>query len=107
MSDESRTLRGRHSALAAEADRLPTPAPAGGSTMLVRTGNEAMAYPTTAGVFYACVPVDPGGPEVEGGAGTFTDGAGLVFVLNAGAGVPPTGTKVIARAIGGRWVMTY
>jgi hypothetical protein len=106
MRDESRTLRDRHAGLLDEAGRLdgqagPLPGP-----MLVQT-KTVTTYPTAAGKYYAVAPVDPGGSEGEGNTGTFAVGSTTFYALNAGSVVPPSGTKVIAMALGGRWVFVY
>ena len=62
-------------------------------------------YPTTAGAFYASNPTEIDGSEVEGGAASYTaDATQVVYVLNVGTQIPPAGTRVVAHAVGGRWV---
>ena len=103
---EDRTLRDRHAELLDEAGRLdgqvgPLPGP-----MLVQTKTVG-TYPTVAGKYYAVAPVDPGGAEGEGNSGTFAVGSVTFFALNVGGSVPPSGTKVVATPLGGRWVFSY
>lgn len=105
MSEES-TLRQRQAQLDIEADRLDTQGGPLPGPMLVQT-KTVTTYPTVAGRFYAVAVVDPGGAETEGGTGSFGVGTETLFALNAGTAVPPSGTKVLARAIGGRWVFHY
>ena len=31
----------------------------------------------------------------------------VVFALNVGTVIPPVGTRIVANAIGGRWVFRY
>ena len=65
-------------------------------------------YPTAAGVFYAANPTEIDGSEVEGGAATYTaDTSQVIYCLNTGTAIPPVGTRVVAEAVGGRWVFRY
>ena len=65
-------------------------------------------YPTAAGAYYACTPLQVDGPEVEGAEATFTSsGARTINAFNLGQGIPPVGTKVIAHACGGRWTFRF
>jgi hypothetical protein len=65
-------------------------------------------YPTVAGAFYACAPLQVDGPETEGSAATFaTFASRTIYALNLGTQVPPLGTKIIAHACGGRWAFRF
>jgi hypothetical protein len=105
-SRESRTLRGRGLDARVEADRLDAlAAPLPGPT-LVETKSLG-AYPTLAARFYACSVVDVDGAEAENNAVSFSTSTGTIYVANAGTGVPPAGTKMMAFPIGGRNIAIY
>jgi hypothetical protein len=104
---DSRTERERQKALSGVLDRV-VPFAADGSTALLVTTTTVTVYPTTAGAFYASNPTEIDGSEVEGGAAAYTpDASQVVYVLNVGSQVPPVGTRVVAHAVGGRWVCRY
>lgn len=77
------------------------------SAAAVLTTTVATTYPATAASFYACHPTDIGGTETEGGAASYVAGTAIVFALNVGTQVPPPGTRVVAHAVGGRWVFRW
>lgn len=104
--DESRILRERHSTLADALDASRSESTPTSRSMVVQTTTKT-TYPTTTGVYYACLPVDVGGVEDEGVSGIVSAGSGYVFVLVLGVNVPATGTKLVADLIGGRWASQY
>jgi hypothetical protein len=106
MSD-SRIQRERQKALSGAVDRV-APFAADTPAALLVTTTTVTTYPATAGAFYASNPTEIDGSEVEGGAATYTaDTTQAVYVLNVGTQVPPSGTRVVAHAVGGRWVFRY
>jgi hypothetical protein len=106
QGDESRTLRSRHSTLVDRLDASKEEMPSGALSMVVRTTTQT-SYPTTTGVFYACVPVDVGGTESEGSSGSLGAGTARMFVLVIGSTVPTSGKDLIADCVGGRWISRY
>lgn len=103
--DEARTLRSRVAALQDAIDRLDSDSGDGNPAMVVVTYTKA-TYPTAADKFFACHPVDPGGAEVEGGSASLTSSTGTVYVAITG-NIPPTGTRLLARSVNGRWGAAY
>lgn len=103
----TRIERARHHDLDRIVDQITTDDNLGTASLLVVT-TTVMTYPTTAGVFYATNPVEIDGTELEGNAATYApDGSQVIYCLNTGTQVPPSGTRVIASAVGGRWVFRY
>lgn len=101
--NEYRQLRERQNSLEGAIDRIGPP---GGGTArrLVQVVNQG-AMPTTNDNYFACNPVDVGGPEVEGGVPTFlADTTRTLLVDVIGTQVPAVGDYLIAAAVGGRWV---
>jgi hypothetical protein len=79
----------------------------GSSAMLAQT-TTVKAYPTTAAAFYAVVPCDIDGVEVEGAAATYVPRTGSVaYAFNLGTQIPPSDTTVVCHADGGRWCFRY
>ncbi len=75
--------------------------------MLVTT-TTVTSYPLTAGAFFASNPTEIDGSEVEAGPASYTaDATQVIFIFNVGTQIPPSGTRVIAHAVGGRWVFRY
>jgi hypothetical protein len=104
---DNRVERERQKALSGVIDRI-APFAADGSTALLVTTTMVTTYPSTAASFYASNPTEIDGSEVEGGAAAYTpDASQVVYVLNVGSQVPPVGTRVVAHAVGGRWVCRY
>jgi hypothetical protein len=104
---DNRVERERQKALSGVIDRI-APSAADGSTALLVTTTMVTTYPSTAASFYASNPTEIDGSEVEGGAAAYTpDASQVVYVLNVGSQVPPVGTRVVAHAVGGRWVCRY
>jgi hypothetical protein len=104
--DEARTLRSRMAELEAEMGRLDSEPSDGDPAMLVQTFDDG-DYPVGPDAYHACHPIDVGGVEAENEAVTFDVSTAAVYCLNAGTTVPPAGTKLIVRAIDGRWVFAY
>jgi hypothetical protein len=105
---ESRTLRDRQragqEAFDASLDLTP---PEGAAALLVQT-TTLVTYPTTAAAFYACVPCEVNGAETEGGAASYVQQSGVtLYALNLGTAIPPSGTTLVAHAVGGRWVFRF
>ena len=102
-----RNERARFDVARADLDRLDEGDQDEAQALLVKTFTES-AYPTAAGSVFACHPVGLGGTEDEGDVATQTeDTSETVYVFNLGSTVPPTGTTLIAHAVGGRWVTRY
>jgi hypothetical protein len=105
--NEFRILRQRQDGLLAAADRLTSFGEDGGLAILAQT-TTVSHYPTAAGAFYACVPLQVDGAEAEGAAASFAaDASRTLFAYNLGTQVPPAGTKVILHSCGGRWTFRY
>lgn len=106
--DDPRIERERIAAAFARLDALGDCGGATGAAAMLVTTTTVDMYPTTAGAFYATSPTELDGDEVEGGSATPTvDATQTVFAWNAGSTVPPTGSKVIIEAVGGRWVFRW
>jgi hypothetical protein len=106
QGDESRTLRSRHSTLVDRLDASKEEPPAASRSMVVRTTTKT-TYPTTANVYYACLPVDVGGIEDEGQSGTLSAGTGFIYALNLGSTIPASGKDLVVESVGGRWCFRY
>lgn len=78
----------------------------GSPALLVKTATKT-TYPTVAGSVFYCQILTPGGNPIEGAAGTFAAKSTHVYAVNVGGLVPPVGTKLIAVATGGQWVIRY
>ncbi len=88
-------------------DQIPTGDDGGSAARLVTT-TTITTYPTSAAEFYACNPTEIDGNETEGGSASYTtDTDQVIYVLNLGTQIPPTGTRLVAHAVGGRWVARY
>jgi hypothetical protein len=106
MSD-LRVMRERQLNASAALDRSAGQDPYGSAAMCVIT-TTLVTYPLAAAEFYACNPELLTGTETEGAAATFTaDSATVVYAVNVGTAIPPSGTKVVIHAAGGRWVFRY
>jgi hypothetical protein len=104
---DSRIERERQKALSGVVDRV-APFSSDGSTSLLVTTTKVSTYPTSAASFFASNPTEIDGSEVEGGAASYTaDTTQVVYVLNVGTQIPPVGTRVVAHAVGGRWVFRF
>jgi hypothetical protein len=104
---DSRIERERQKALSGVVNRV-APFSADGSAAVLVTTTTVSTYPSTAGSFYASNPTEIDGSEVEGGAASYTvDATKVVYILNVGTQIPPAGTRVVAHAVGGRWVFRY
>jgi hypothetical protein len=104
--DEARTLRSRHAAMVRAMDRPASEPPDGNPAMVVVTIEEG-TYPTSAGEYYACQQVTPGGAEAEGSTPTFATLAGTLYALNLGTAIPPEGTRLVVASIDGRWAFHF
>ncbi|MGO9463093.1 MAG: hypothetical protein ACLQVF_02875 [Isosphaeraceae bacterium] len=79
-----------------------------GSLAQLLTTVTILTYPTAAGAFYAGNPTYVNGAEVEGGVASYSpDASQVIYAYNLGTKVPPEGTRVVAHAVGGRWVFRY
>jgi hypothetical protein len=104
---DPRVERERQKALSSLLDRI-APFSADTSPALLATTITVASYPNTAGAFFAFNPTEIDGNEVEGGAASYTvDPTQVGYALNAGSQIPPVGTRVVAHAVGGRWVFRY
>jgi hypothetical protein len=104
---DSRIERERQKALSGVVDRV-APFSANGSAALLVTTTTVSTYPTSAASFFASNPTEIDGSEVEGGAASYTpDATQVLYVLNVGTQIPPVGTRLVAHAVGGRWVFRY
>jgi hypothetical protein len=102
-----RTERLRHQALSDLVERFEAEAAEGSLAQLLTT-TTVTSYPTEAGAFYAGNPTYVNGAETEGGAASYApDPAQVIYAYNVGTQVPPQGTRVVAHAVGGRWVFRY
>jgi hypothetical protein len=91
----------------AAALRLSPSGEDGGLAVLAQTVT-VTRYPSSAGAFYACVPLQVDGAEVEGAAASFAaDPARILYACNLGSQIPPEGTKIVLHACGGRWTFRY
>jgi hypothetical protein len=102
-----RIERLRHQNLDDLVDRLDISGALGSLAQLLTTV-EITTYPTTAGAFYAGNPTYVNGTETEGGLASYSpDPSQVIYAYNLGTQVPPAGTRVVAHAVGGRWVFRY
>ncbi len=110
MGNDARVLRDRQGAARDDLDSsLGGGEPYGSAAEVVQT-TTISTYPTIAGAFYACVPCDIDGAEVEGGAATYVPRAGAppIYCLNLGTSIPPVGTTLLVHGVGGgRWTFRY
>jgi hypothetical protein len=105
---DPRIERLRHQDLDDDVDRVEELVPEGTPALLLTTTQVGMTYPGNAGAFYACNPTQVAGVETEGGNATYiADQTQILFAWNAGSKSPPKETRVIASAVGGRWVFRY
>jgi hypothetical protein len=106
MSD-TRTLRDRQADAQSAADRLSSFAEEGAEAVLAMT-TTVSRYPTVPGSFYACMPLQVDGPELEGASANFlSDPTRILYAYNLGTQVPAAGTKIIVHSCGGRWTFRY
>jgi hypothetical protein len=105
--NDLRVMRERQLAAADALDRAAA-ATATGSAALCVTTTTVTTYPTSAGKFYACNPNLCYGNESEGATPTFSaDGSTIIYALNLGTSIPPTGTVLVVHAVGGRWCFRF
>ena len=88
------------------ATRRPAPPAAGAPSLLAQT-TTVSTYPTVAATFFGCLPVTAMGTETEGTAGTLTTGSGVLYALNLGTAIPPSGTMLLVTFTDHRWVFRY
>lgn len=106
MDNDLQVLRQRSSDRIIRTDRLILPDPVTTPRILVRTVSGG-SYPTATGKYYLCNPVSISGSESENGTGTLTADTSITIPVLLVRGVPPAGTDLVARSIGGRWVSEY
>jgi len=104
--NDLRIQRNRATAQDEVLDRLDDAARHGAAAIVAAT-TTVTTYPTSAGVFYAANTIEIDGAETEGTAASYTAQSGIVYILNVGSQIPPLGTRVVAHAVGGRWVFRY
>jgi hypothetical protein len=104
--DDAARLRAARSASDAKASRPPGSASRGAPCMVAQT-KTVTTYPTAAGKYFACAPVDVTGAETEGGSGTFTVATTTFYALNLGTAIPVTGTNVLVTFVDNRWTFRY
>lgn len=102
-----RTDRDRQAEALDDFDRLPDDCE-GGSVGVLLVTKTCAVYPTSAGQVYCCNPVAVDADNIEGATPTFTaDTNVLIYAVNLGSSIPPTGTYVVGAAVGGRMAFTY
>jgi hypothetical protein len=105
--NDLRVMRERQSAAADALDRAAAGDPYG-SAALCCTTTTVDTYPTSAARFYGCNPNLIYGDETEGATPSFSaDGATVLYALNLGTAIPPSGTTVVVHSVGGRWCFRY
>ncbi len=102
--DETRTLRRR---LGEDEQGFAPDRTTGCCTTIVGITTEVDTYPTTAGRYYALLPVRITGQVGEGIEPTLTAGTKPFLALNLGSEIPPEDTYVIASNGSGRFTFRY
>lgn len=105
-NNDARRLRLADDASRTEASRA-APRNAPGSPAFVGKTTTVTTYPTVAGRFYAIVPQGVSGTQTEGSAGSFSARSSIVYALNLGNAIPPSGTSVVCTFVSHRWVFRY
>jgi len=106
--NDLRVQRDRQTAASAGSDNSAGRQDPYGSAALCVITTTVTTYPVAAGAFYACNPELLTGAETEGAAATFTaDTDTVIYAFNVGTAIPPSGTKIVIHAAGGRWVFRY
>jgi len=105
--DAERILRSRQATIQDFIDATQGAAEAESSAAVLLTTTEIATYPTAAGVYYAAVPTEIDGVEIEGGPATYLTGNPTYYALNLGTQIPPVGTRFVAHGVGGRFVFRY
>src|ERR1035437_9900185 len=100
--DEPRLLRRRQADAAGALRRLPLPVVPTAGRFVGQTYSGG-AYPTTVPAYYFAHPVTVGGAETEGGAASTAGGGTTKAVWVLGPALPPLGSFLLAREVGGRW----
>jgi hypothetical protein len=103
-ADDVVQLRRRLAALTDRVASLSHRTESGNPALAVRTRAKA-TYPTTAKVYYSCLPVVVAGIEAEGSAAALTVATEELMVLNVGTAIPAVGTDHLATFVENRWVM--
>jgi hypothetical protein len=103
---DTKRLRMSDADAANERTRQPEPTLAGAPSLLVRT-TTITTYPTTAAVYYGCIPQTVSGTQTEGTAGSTATAVGAFLALNLGSAVPPVSTLILATFVPHRWVFRY
>jgi hypothetical protein len=102
-----RIERLRHLDLNDLVDRSPIGASEGSLGLLITTIT-VNSYPTSPNVYYAGNVTYVDGAETEGGPASYSqDPSQVIYAYNAGTQIPDEGTRVVAHAVGGRWVFRY
>ncbi len=106
MSD-LRVMRERQIAASSALDRSGDLAPYASAALIVVT-TTVTTYPTSAAEFYACNPRQITGSVAEGASPVYTtDTSTVVYALNVGTQIPPSGTELVVHSVGGRWCFRY
>jgi hypothetical protein len=100
---EPRNLRLRHSALLDGQGRSVGDPAVTTPRRLVQITMVSSTPTATANIFWAALPFELGGNEVEGGTAS-GGGAGQVLYVDVVNRAPTVGDVVVAHAVGGRWV---
>jgi len=103
VDNDLRVLRGRHEDLEDELDRRDMTPPDAGKALLV----QVVSGGSSAGTFFTIVSVEAAGDEKEGSTPTFTPEDNTFTALNLGTQAPANGTYLVARYVGGKWVVRY
>ncbi len=104
--DETRTLRSRDVAQAADLDRQATEPPGPSAALAARTVAVG-TYPTATGVMYAVQMLTIAATEAEGATPSLTLVPGTFFALHRGATAPPVGSDVILELVDGLWLFRF
>lgn len=108
MPDETRVLRDRLASLGDAFDNAQGGGEAYGSSAMLAQTTTVTTYPTVAAAMYAVVPCDADGVESEGNAVAYVPRTGsIAYAVNLGTTIPPSGTRVVCHAVGGRWAFRY
>ena len=103
---EDRIVRARVADLEAYGDRTNI-SPNDCDVSVVGTTDVLEAYPTTANSVYYIKTAQIDADATEGSVAALTLDSGVLFAINLGTAIPPTGTAVIVSLLGGRWAFRY
>lgn len=88
--------RNRQDQTRATLDRLSPPPPSSRDPQVCQTVNPAgSTYPASANRYFWVQPLEESGPEVEGGAVSYTNRSSPFLAAHSGATLPTVGTKVL------------